>query len=869
MNESFKSLSLSEHYDTAKNDVLHGFFVPVLSKSVLYKRISAFFSVGALKAYSEGIEEIVKSNGKIKFIFSHEIDQDTYNRIREGYNQRKSLENEISTFSKNDLSDDFQIANLAYLIAHKYCDVKIAYILKEGMPAAIAHYKTGIFIDLEGNMIRMSGSINESYNGLMLNGESFDVALSYDTANEKDVKRCFDSNQNFDEIWNSEEENIVVVDGADLLERKLQEFDKGKLFSSESDFFNGNVVFDLEDNEHGRFFVVKDFSEKRLASYSKLKMKLDFAHFKHVNNVYSIELEKINLPIIKRLINAAKDDSKSYSYIETVRLKSYVDSLQMSIYKRVKLGTALKQKELPEVLKQPFDDFQKSLSALFMVNHKLTKAQALAAFFAVTMKSSANYSVPGTGKTTMAYAAFAYLKQKGEIDNAVIIGPLSSFKAWKKEYIACFGKKPNLLNCKDDSIHDLDYELINCSKKYELFLFNYESLEHYGPILAKRIITNRTMLIFDEVHKIKNYSGTRALAALKLINTPVYKMILSGTPIPNSYTDLYNQFQILFTQEHPFEYSVSYLAGLDDIQGRVLQNEYFPFFIRITKKDLAINPADPNDIETLRVPASAKEESLISLLYKKYHDNKLLLIIRLIQAQSNPKLLLESDIENVFDSDEDDFDSSNSDFPYHDFTNIADDERQLVTEIGDSSKYKKTVSFIEQFSKSGKKIIVWCLFRNTIDKLRNDLLSLNIKTISIYGIDSLDIRENKIDSFLNDEGVQVLITNPNTMAESVSLHTVCHDAIYLEFGYNLTYLLQSKDRIHRYGIAPDQKTHYYFSIMESNDPITKSIDDVILEKLNSKEKRMISTIEDNYLDIENSSSWKDDVESILESCRMK
>lgn len=40
---------------------------------------------------------------------------------------------------------------------------------------------------------------------------------------------------------------------------------------------------------------------------------------------------------------------------------------------------------------------------------------------------------------------------------------------------------------------------------------------------------------------------------------------------------------------------------------------------------------------------------------------------------------------------------------------------------------------------------------------------------------------------------EVLVTNPHTLAESVSLHMSCHDAVYIEYSYNLVHLLQSKD----------------------------------------------------------------------------
>jgi hypothetical protein len=55
----------------------------------------------------------------------------------------------------------------------------------------------------------------------------------------------------------------------------------------------------------------------------------------------------------------------------------------------------------------------------------------------------------------------------------------------------------------------------------------------------------------------------------------------------------------------------------------------------------------------------------------------------------------------------------------------------------------------------------------------------------------------------------VLIANPAAAGEGISLHTVCHNAIYADRSYVSTHYLQSIDRIHRLGLPPDQETHIH------------------------------------------------------------
>ena len=78
-----------------------------------------------------------------------------------------------------------------------------------------------------------------------------------------------------------------------------------------------------------------------------------------------------------------------------------------------------------------------------------------------------------------------------------------------------------------------------------------------------------------------------------------------------------------------------------------------------------------------------------------------------------------------------------------------------------------------------------------------------------------------------------MIANPHTMAESVSLHKTCHDAIYFEYSFNLTHLIQSRDRIHRLWLEPTDYTQYYFLSLTNNweeDAIDRRTYDRLQEK---------------------------------------
>jgi len=85
----------------------------------------------------------------------------------------------------------------------------------------------------------------------------------------------------------------------------------------------------------------------------------------------------------------------------------------------------------------------------------------------------------------------------------------------------------------------------------------------------------------------------------------------------------------------------------------------------------------------------------------------------------------------------------------------------------------------------------------------------------------------------------VLIANPAACGESISLHKICHNAIYIDRTFNCAHFLQSLDRIHRLGLSKDIITSYYLLICEN------SIDEVVEKRLRIKKENMESLINED------------------------
>jgi len=444
------------------------------------------------------------------------------------------------------------------------------------------------------------------------------------------------------------------------------------------------------------------------------------------------------------------------------------------------------------------------------------------------------------------------------VDKIVVIGPQSSQMAWKDEFILNFGFKRQL---KFVSVSDASSTVAKIKKlRYDtadinLLFINYEIL----PSLSKSnvfagVIDNRTLLVYDEVHRVKSLNGTRANIAKEIAKYSNYRVVLTGTPIPNGLQDIYNILQILYAEEYDsfFGFTVNELiqANKDSVIRQVINDKIYPFFCRTTKQQLKVPKANPDVI--IDIKTNDKEKKLFEIIHKTYNSNSLLLYIRLMQASINPKSVLNKLNTQDYEafSDDEIYDENNnlilSNFnESNENIYLSESDYDFILNYGLTRKFDVLIDKVQFLVNQKKKVLVWGIFISTIDTIVENLSKKFIKTRSITGSIELSMREQIIRGFINGD-IDVLVANPHTIAESVSLHNSCHDAVYFEYSFNLTHLLQSKDRIHRLGLKDNQYTQYYFG-MYTDDGLYPPIDYRTYTRLIDKEKIMIESIENENI----------------------
>jgi|JI10StandDraft_1071094.scaffolds.fasta_scaffold88310_2 SNF2 family DNA or RNA helicase len=529
-----------------------------------------------------------------------------------------------------------------------------------------------------------------------------------------------------------------------------------------------------------------------------------------------------------------------------------------SATKNLILNIQNQKKEFDEV-KENFNK-QNSASIITSLKRELKPYQKIGLEHFLKVKHGANFSVPGSGKTTMVYAYFDKLKTEGIVEKILVVGPFSSFSPWEEESEECFGHKlrsARLAGAQRQSLYLF-------ANDYDLFLCHYQTAANDISEIIELLKKHKFLLVIDESHNIKRFTdGVRSSAILSLAPFATRRVILSGTPMPNGLLDLWSQMTFLWPGKQLLGDRNAYKNRCDDnLEQEQIQKEIRPFFYRVKKTDLNLPEPKIFRLEYLLKPIqsqiyAALSIKLISELNLETQDRKKLKqwrkakMVRLLQAASNPTLL--SQYSDEFE-----------------VPALAADGTSLIEVIEKYSQFEIPVKFevainlAKKLLSEGKKVLLWTSFVHNIKMLEKELeKDSNIKYYSIHGAVPKDDNENDvfnrekiIHEFKTINKPALLIANPAACAESISLHKICHDAIYLDRTFNCGQFIQSQDRIHRIGLDSNEIVNYHILIAKGT--IDETIDRRLEEKFELMKKMLEDDIPIGSLDIYEPALEKED-----------
>lgn len=196
---SFKDLDIKYEYRSLIDNMPQEFYIPILKEAVLYKRAVGYFSSSVLVQISQGIAGLIKNGGSIQVITSPNLSDADIHAIREGYANREKIIKEALLKEFKDPQNEYQsdrLNLLANLIADGRMDIRVV-VTENNAEIGLYHEKVGIVVDMDGNKIAFTGSMNETGPALTANYETIDVFRSW----TDEIQRIKTKEIAFDAIW--------------------------------------------------------------------------------------------------------------------------------------------------------------------------------------------------------------------------------------------------------------------------------------------------------------------------------------------------------------------------------------------------------------------------------------------------------------------------------------------------------------------------------------------------------------------------------------------------------------------------------------------------------------------------------------------
>ncbi|MFF3443235.1 DEAD/DEAH box helicase [Streptosporangium sp. NPDC002721] len=430
----------------------------------------------------------------------------------------------------------------------------------------------------------------------------------------------------------------------------------------------------------------------------------------------------------------------------------------------------------------------------------------------LSLRHGANFSVPGAGKTRVGLAVFHALRNKG-IERLLIVGPKSCYESWRFENQHCLA----------DPLRMEVYGKEN-DPSADALIVNYERLRFDGVAndLGQWLSARPSMLLLDEAHRMKlGADGAYGAACLALGPRARHRLILTGTPAPNGPKDLENLFGFVWPG-HGRQKVIQAVGGGDLVKAsQVLR----PLFTRTTKGELGLPPVTIS-LRTVAMPPLHKEiyEALLGRFSARAagSENNFLalgkIVVYMLMAATSPALLavgatryepLAYQVPPLVVPENSPLSALMRDLPSYEM----------------SPKYQEVLAIIADNASKGRKTLVWSTFIRSLNTLSRILGEF--QPAIVHG--GVEDREAEISRFREDPNCMVLLSNPATLGEGISLHHECHDAVYVDRDFAAGRFLQSLDRIHRLGLAPDTQTR--ITVLASEGTIDEVVEYRLAEKL--------------------------------------
>jgi SWI/SNF-related matrix-associated actin-dependent regulator 1 of chromatin subfamily A len=298
-------------------------------------------------------------------------------------------------------------------------------------------------------------------------------------------------------------------------------------------------------------------------------------------------------------------------------------------------------------------------------------------------------------------------------------------------------------------------------------------------------------LILDEAHLIKNSKAQRARTIKRISKNIPYIIALTGTPVVNRPVEFFNSLNMISPERFPsfWDYAQEYCGATHNGYGWDFKG-------------------------------ATNIEKLNKLLIESVMIRRLKAdVMKDLPAKIKTLVPLEINNRNKY---QDLFNHTLRDSKYKEPGDVLSEIEQLK-QICLDGKIDSIYAWIDDFLKSGQKLVVFATHHKAIDMLMDRYGQIAVK---LDGRDNQTQRQGAVDSFQNIDECKLFIGNIKAAGIGITLHAASNVA-FVELPWTPADIDQSSDRVHRIGQEADCVNIYY---LVAEDSIEEDICELLDEK---------------------------------------
>ena len=354
------------------------------------------------------------------------------------------------------------------------------------------------------------------------------------------------------------------------------------------------------------------------------------------------------------------------------------------------------------------------------------------------------FNDPGTGKTLSALWAADYLMQRKEVRRVLVLCPLSIMhSAWMGDIASSVIHRSAVVAHHSQAARRI--EMIQ--QNYEIVISNYDGLN----LIADEINANGKfdLVIVDEANAYKNPSTRRWKALASIIKPETYLWMMTGTPASQSPVDAYGLARLV----NPSGVPKFQTAWRDKVMNKITMFKWAPKADARDKVYEALQPAirftkeqcldlPPVVTITREVPMTPQQNKYYRLLKEQMLVRAAGETISAVNAGVAVNKLLQISCGAAYTDDKE------------------------VVEFDAGPRLNVLDEVLEE---TDRKVIIFALFRSSIDTITNHLTKHGYAVAQIHGDVSATKRGQIINDFQNTDNIRVLVMQPAATAHGITL----------------------------------------------------------------------------------------------------